>query len=855
MRYPVILLFIPFYSMAQITPPQQSALNAIVTYANDRGKEVSAVHASIIAYYSSLNTENRWQSPRYVCPARDEPYYEDEVNKQAKNLPSRSLIMGAVLSLKEAYQDIDRQCKALDTYHKLEDYKRDQFHGARKLIDSLEVAIANYRQATQQLDAQLQKAVNTPSPAAYSKLSSVMRQCMQEQKIFMEGFVYNLEEESFSGWDIQKIEQSILSDYRNIKSLAVPSAIQYPASSMAGSFKEGIADMITLKRNALDEQDTEERSSDKYGNAFYLSLINYYNNVLVSFYNAFIDQSGVHGFHGLKALTYIPAFRKTTSDALKVEQVDMFKPARPTLFSVTASASPIKTEQLQALLYYIEYINQTFRSVRHMHDLIRNLNSSASYYAGLTSFSGHGGLTFNNKDFTIPRSYALLAINNSTALPPAYAERLNGEVQDLQDLLKEMEQRSELMEEEIRSKSYEKDKLKNIYTHLYRFGWLFNEWDLLKEQLYTDVRKVFESFKKSQPDLNWQKSGDALQTLIDLNRKELFKVKALYKGADSVLLYTADIEKQWRKVVADEFINLKGIEKLGRNNGLCPYTPYEDLPEHAKRFVERLSQVKEEKGSASGEHPYHRLVYIYNEMVDDHNTFCTLAKVPLLPSVKQPELLLIQEPAAPRQEVEDVHPDEQSMNGYATNHLVLLLDASGSMNQPDKLPLLKKSMTELMRMMREEDKVSLIAFSGKPRALLTSVSFKQEETVNKAIAGLNAAGKTDGKKALALAYKIARDHYIAGGNNRVLLATDGQFPADDELVNLIEQSSQKDIFLSVFDFGVGMGSGKILQSLAEKGKGNYQHILPTQINSYLIREVKAKKKIKPRCNIRCSISS
>ena len=192
------------------------------------------------------------------------------------------------------------------------------------------------------------------------------------------------------------------------------------------------------------------------------------------------------------------------------------------------------------------------------------------------------------------------------------------------------------------------------------------------------------------------------------------------------------------------------------------------------------------------------------------------------------------------------------MEGYASNNMVLLLDVSGSMNSPEKLPLLKKSVLDLLSMMRLEDKVSIVAFSGKPKALLTAASFKEEARVRKAIDDLKPSGKTDGNAGVKLAYKIADENYLRGGNNRIILATDGEFGLNEETRKLIEKFSREDIFLSVFNFGKGAGSSKVLEGLAAMAKGNYRHISKENVDLQLIREVKAKRKSRKEfgcCNI------
>jgi Mg-chelatase subunit ChlD len=429
---------------------------------------------------------------------------------------------------------------------------------------------------------------------------------------------------------------------------------------------------------------------------------------------------------------------------------------------------------------------------------------------------------------------------------------------------------------------------------------LLEDWDQKKEVLYQDVRKVFDSYPIVQATNSWYLSGKALQALTDLDHDALFSAKAYYKGTFPGPVSTEKIDEELRNVIAKEYDNMKGIEKLGRYNGLCPYTPYEDLPVTSKSLSEELKKLK--PPTTNSEHPYHRMVYHYNDIVDDYNKFCELSHDVLhLKTVKQPELFNVkypkhkdnagQEAAKPavitaatqlpenkaavqkdpgketpivqrenvqrenrvehdtiyierRDTVYLAEPGEnlRSMEGYATNNMVLLLDVSGSMNTPEKLPMLKSSVLDLLSMMRTEDEVSIISFSEKPKALLTATSFKDEAKIKKAITDLKPSGKTDGNAGLKLAYKVADENYIRGGNNRIILATDGEFALNDETRALIEKFSREDIFMSVFNFGKGAGSSKALEKLADLGKGNYEQISKENVELQLIREAKAKKK-------------
>ncbi|MCK5676238.1 MAG: von Willebrand factor type A domain-containing protein, partial [Verrucomicrobia bacterium] len=139
------------------------------------------------------------------------------------------------------------------------------------------------------------------------------------------------------------------------------------------------------------------------------------------------------------------------------------------------------------------------------------------------------------------------------------------------------------------------------------------------------------------------------------------------------------------------------------------------------------------------------------------------------------------------------------------SNLVFLLDVSGSMNSPDKLPLLQSAMRLLVDNLRTEDRVSIVVYAGAAGIVLEPTSDKGR--ILEAINRLNAGGSTAGGAGIELAYKTARKSFIEEGNNRVILATDGDFnvgvSSDDALVRLIEQKRESGIFLSVLGFGTG----------------------------------------------------
>jgi Ca-activated chloride channel family protein len=161
-------------------------------------------------------------------------------------------------------------------------------------------------------------------------------------------------------------------------------------------------------------------------------------------------------------------------------------------------------------------------------------------------------------------------------------------------------------------------------------------------------------------------------------------------------------------------------------------------------------------------------------------------------------------------------------------NLVFLLDVSGSMNSPDKLPLVQSSMRLLVEQLRPEDRVSIVVYAGAAGLVLEPTSGAQKDRILEAIDRLHAGGSTAGGAGLRLAYEVARRNFRRHGNNRVILATDGDFnvgeSSDAAMIRLIEEKRSRGTFLTVLGFGTGNLQSEKMQSLAQHGNGNYGYI-------------------------------
>ena len=162
------------------------------------------------------------------------------------------------------------------------------------------------------------------------------------------------------------------------------------------------------------------------------------------------------------------------------------------------------------------------------------------------------------------------------------------------------------------------------------------------------------------------------------------------------------------------------------------------------------------------------------------------------------------------------------------SNLVFLLDVSGSMSDSNKLPLVKTAMEMLSDNLSKKDKISIVVYAGASGVVLEGCDGDDTWKIERALKKLDAGGSTAGGAGIELAYEIAEEYFIDGGNNRVILCTDGDFnvgpSTTGELEDLIEEKRESGVFLSVLGFGTGNVKDNMMETLADKGNGNYAYI-------------------------------
>lgn len=226
----------------------------------------------------------------------------------------------------------------------------------------------------------------------------------------------------------------------------------------------------------------------------------------------------------------------------------------------------------------------------------------------------------------------------------------------------------------------------------------------------------------------------------------------------------------------------------------------EDLPDGAVRIEEMINYFSYDYNAPKGKEP-----------------FGVTTQISSCPWNDEAELLMI-----------GLQTEEIDYSHAPAANLVFLLDVSGSMFSEDKLPLLQESFGLLTEELTEKDRVSIVTYAGEDQVVLEGVRGNETKKIKRALDALEAGGGTYGSKGIETAYRLAEKNYIEGGNNRIILATDGDLniglTSEEELEDLITEKKESGIFLSVLGFGTGNIKDNKMETLADKGNGNYAYI-------------------------------
>lgn len=409
-----------------------------------------------------------------------------------------------------------------------------------------------------------------------------------------------------------------------------------------------------------------------------------------------------------------------------------------------------------------------------------------------------------------------------------------------------------------KNQDYKTDvNLEKGYELLQRVEVLYLDLFSLEEKVYWSLENILEDYKMPE-------SSSAHHQVLQLMNPMIQSSKALIKT-----LKTEEVQEN----LGQKCNNLKSsIQDLEQNrNRLLQGIP--EMPSSAfcthKQYDQLLAKAKElltaaqawEKGEFPSEYsnlfhkPHHYLfnfdwLGIYNRygngMSAIFNQYINSSKELQLATYEIPPLFEVVEfeKKSANDDNDPLQDGAPSLENFASNNLIFLLDVSASMDQENKLPLLKESLSDLLELMRIEDKITIITYSGRAKVILPPTSAEHKDEIITVINSISSKNSSDVDKGLTLAYESATSSFIPNGNNRIIIATDGSFNIREKTQKLIKKNTRNDIYLSAFYFSPKEYPHvkESLQTLVGLGGGRYCYVEKVNAQKILLQEAQSVRK-------------
>lgn len=866
-RFACFLLICAFFSAGfpafsqKMTAKKYHAANAYAEYLNQSSRSVLRLTKKLAAYYQKA--ENFRKGRSYSAPYRTEFRFEipeyllQKIEKNKPNLSpaERQSFETAFNQILETDKQILTLLQDLQVYLKLKDYEFDHFARSDSLLFALRAKFALRatlnRRVAQSLSALWQKAY-AQSQNPHARAANAMYDVLTYERKLHEKWQYNLSAQtptqSLPLREIAKTYQA-----HHARSFPHLPGLKHPASFY---YKRFTGDHYhAQKAYILDKYRRQNQTNDKESNSAYENIIRYYNSSLITEFNSFSDAAKSKGIFINHAVRSSPQFKIDT--IAKTLQPAGIRAQTNAAFETPAFAKKQKTppkQQVEALNAYIDYINEEIRkSNSYTEHLLRYNQRLNKYTDGKTKYAPGSFPAFDR--YKIPRSFYYKARGKGSFLDEKTRQYCNQTIELLNQICRERRQLiSELHQYTLKRENIRKDKGKKAYKIFERLETLYTAFDQIKRRFHKALQECYATWQTDQNN-SWYKSAEAMHKTLEHDRKLMYAVDLRFADSLQTMPPVTAVRNAARNCISNLYDNLKGIDKFGRSHGHCPHSPYEDVAQESIDFAIEVSKIEENitktRDKADEQHDY---VRAFNDIVEEYNRFVWLAKGEhdeasshsakpcfLIKTMRHPFNFWL---TTPQNTPEQTPSDSvfSSMQGFAHNNLILLLDISSSMNQKAKFPLLKKSFSQLLNVMRPEDFVAIVSYSGEARLVLEPTSCSRRSLIRETLANLTPGGGSNIDDGIKKAYQTAQNNFIPQGNNRIILATDGQFAVKRRTMRNIEKGAAQNIFLSVFYFSENQSPAQKLEEIARQGKGFFTPISLQNINRALEKEVQAIKK-------------
>ena len=567
-----------------------------------------------------------------------------------------------------------------------------------------------------------------------------------------------------------------------------------------------------------------------------------------SYFNQFVDhcrKSVVYFLHHSRTSPRFTRLAKKKASTANFKLKKFQDKAAPPL-TLLKHTHPISRRVLQSLNNYIECINKSIsrndrlagaiirhhRAIRRIEQAKKDKEKEKKAAEQPNSFRKRHIYypRYFSRNYYYPKSLFYQIQQNSKVLPQGYQLVLNTQTDNIQGILEELVGLGYELNTYLKKQGYRNDDFSKSKQTLKRYQYLFRMFSAKVNQLQTDIQKIkgaYPAYKNALPSGTSQK---LLTEALELGKPVMNAARQFMQNNSQELM-----DEKLAKPLIRAFANQK-TESDRQNHSL----------KSTLRSVKYFTMAAESIAQAKGKYrvsaqTIQNLYYKYNGLIKKFNKYARTSLKPVLKKIQQPKVLTFNKVGYTPCDCGDGNDevDMTSMQGFAHNNLMLLLDVSGSMK--DELQMLKNALKYLVNIMRPQDDISVVVFGSEAKLMLRPTSAKNKAQIMRAIDTLKSSGRTNGEAGLRLAYEWIQNNYKSKGNNRIILATDGEFTLSSSIYSMIEEKAGENISLSVFSFADQLNAFKKLKKLVALGKGNYEVVTDGNAAYKIVREAQSKK--------------
>ncbi|MEZ4828451.1 MAG: VWA domain-containing protein [Bacteroidia bacterium] len=498
------------------------------------------------------------------------------------------------------------------------------------------------------------------------------------------------------------------------------------------------------------------------------------------------------------------------------------------LINLPARPAPITAEMMAAFNQYPDYINLRVHDLSLLHRHLEQFNVELNQYYS-SRFENPSGENFRNSPPVFAGKDICQNINMSRDLAHASRFFSPSEAAAIRAHLEEMEQiwnrlrgipgRFEAFS--LNADSYTEDQVREMYLVLDEAGIMFEDFNITKSNLYFELEKIYKNYQAPDRLSPWVTAAGELKNLVSLSFRALQAVRV--EDARTLTEILAETERALGSAMVHQKTFFRNT-RPGSEKGQSPAGLYAEIIAQA-RAISALSReylsdpvvdpFYEKLGKA---YYYFNFRYVLNYsaegqgLVYQYNRFLSLSDQPMLRSVAEVNTFRAMPP--------DSHPVD-----FAGRNLVFLLDISGSMDRPEKLPLFRREFVLLLSQLSPTDKVSIVTYSGYADVVLPLTLAAQKQEIVSALQRVEVKGQSKPDEGFVLAFKEAEKGFRDKGDNRVILISDGGFEISQAMKTLVAGRSVGGISLDAYYFGQNEPVVKSrLMHLAKLGNGHYAPI-------------------------------